>query len=81
VRTQDKLIEALHGNWPEAKIGAGPQRYGQQASHWVAVDQTQSLREVLLQQDHVIPGLPLFWVIAEGTDYKQRFLAEELKRF
>jgi hypothetical protein len=36
---------------------------------------------VLLQPDHIVPGLPLFWVVAAGTDYRTRFLAEELKRF
>lgn len=45
------------------------------------MEQQKSLKEVLLQPDHVVPGLPLFWVVAKGTDYRQRFLAEELKRF
>jgi hypothetical protein len=45
------------------------------------VQEQLSLREVLLRDDHIIPGLPLFWVVAKGTDYRQRFLAEELKRF
>lgn len=80
---QVHLVQALHGSWPEVnKPGAGgPQRYGRQASHWVRVEQSQSLREVLLQPDHIVPGLPLFWVVAAGTDYRTRFLAEELKRF
>lgn len=74
-------MQALHGNWPEAQHGAGPKRYGDKASCWVLVEQQKSLKEVLLQPDHVVPGLPLFWVVAKGTDYRQRFLAEELKRF
>jgi hypothetical protein len=78
---QEQLVKALHGDWPEMRPGAGPQRYGQHVSHWVPVDPKMSLREVLLQPDHVVPGLPLFWVLAKGTDYRQRFLAEELKRF
>lgn len=81
---QEHLVQALAGSWPEVnKPGekGGPQRYGQQASHWVCVEQEQSLREVLLQPDHIVPGLPLFWVVAAGTDYRTRFLAEELQRF
>lgn len=77
-------MQALHGNWPELQQHAGsggPQRYGQQASHWVLVDPKQSLREVLLRPDHLVPGVPLFWVLARDTDYQQRFLAEDLKRF
>ena len=81
VHPQDRLVQALHGDWPETPLGAGPKRYGQQASHWIRVQPELSLREVLLQQDHVIPGVPLFWVLAKGTDYRQRFLQEELKRF
>lgn len=76
-------MQALHGDWPDTLQGAGsgPNRYGPKASHWVHVKQDLTLREVLLQQDHIIPGLPLFWVLAKGTDYQQRFLQEELKRF
>jgi len=74
-------VQALHGKWPEAQQGAGPRRYGEKAARWVLVEQQKSLKEVLLQPDHVVPGLPLFWVVAKGTDYRKRFLAEELKRF
>lgn len=74
-------MQALHGDWPDMQLGSGPQRYGQKATHWVPVQVQLSLREVLLRDDHIIPGLPLFWVVAKGTDYRQRFLAEELKRF
>lgn len=80
---QEQLVQALHGEWPEAERdpSAGPQRYGQAASHWVPVDEALSLKQVLQQPDHVVPGVPLFWVLAEGTDYQRRFLAEELRRF
>ena len=30
--------------------------------------------QVLAKPDHVIPGIPLFWVVAKGTPYRKRFL-------
>lgn len=78
---QDQLVDALHGKWPERDPQAGPKRYGSSSSHWVPVDESLSLRQVLLAPDHVIPGVPLFWVLARDTQYQARFLAEELRRF
>lgn len=77
---QEQLVQAMHGQWPELPADAGPRRYGPGASHWVAVDEAASLRQVLLAPDHVVPGVPLFWVVAKGTDYARRFVAEELRR-
>lgn len=72
----------MNGQWPEwTKEEAAPSRYGQNASHWMAVQEDCSLQQVLLQPDHIVPGVPLFWVLAKGTAYKERFLAEELKRY
>jgi hypothetical protein len=80
---QEALVAALQGEWPEAAAAGarGPARYGSAASHWVRVDEGASLRQVLTAADHVVPGVPLFWVVAAGTDYQRRFLAEELRRF
>ncbi|WIA28095.1 hypothetical protein OEZ86_010677 [Tetradesmus obliquus] len=78
---QDQLVDALHGKWPERDPQAGPKRYGSSSSHWVPVDESLSLQQVLLAPDHVIPGVPLFWVLARDTQYQARFLAEELRRF
>lgn len=79
---QDELVQAMNGQWPDvAKDEAAPNRYGQGASHWVKVDEQLSLKQVLLQEDHIVPGVPLFWVLAKDTDYEKRFLAEELRRY
>ncbi len=52
----------------------GPKRYGADAARWEKVDENMSLREVLTRPGHVIPGVPLFWVVAKGTEYRRRFL-------
>ena len=54
----------------------GPKRYGKAAAKWERVDERKSLREALTAPGHVVPGLPLFWVVARGTEYRERFLAE-----
>jgi hypothetical protein len=78
---QDQLVDGLHGQWPEPDPQAGPKRYGKSGSHWTAVNESLSLQQVLLQPEHVVPGVPLFWVLARDTEYQARFLAEELRRF
>lgn len=77
--TQPQLVAAMAGRWPErldeSGGGGGPRRYGPGAAEWVAVREGDSLREVLLAPGHVVPGIPLFWCVARGSDYAARFLA------
>lgn len=37
-----------------------------------------TLGQLLAQPDFVVPGVPLFFVVAKGTEYRQRFLAQGL---
>lgn len=78
---QEQLVQALHGDWPELSEDVVLKRHGQGSSHWVTVDENMTLKEILLQPNHIVPGVPLFWVLAQGTTYRDRFLSEELKRF
>lgn len=79
--TGRQLEDAMAGRWPEgleegADGAGGPRRYGPGAAKWAPVREGESLREVLLAEDHVVPGIPLFWVVAEGSEYAARFLTE-----
>lgn len=71
--TLDQLTEAFFGSWPEVEE-EGPQRYGPNAAAWVRVQEGWTLRDALSRPDHVIPGIPAFFVLAKGTDFRQRFL-------
>ena len=75
--THDQLVQAMAGKWPEGvdRDAEGPKRYGPEAARWCRVDERQSLKDALLEPGHVVPGLPLFWVVAKGTEYRDRFLA------
>jgi hypothetical protein len=44
------------------------------------VDEGATLGQVLREEGHVVPGLPLFWVLARDTTYRERFLAERVQR-
>lgn len=35
--------------------------------------------QVLAAEDHVVAGIPLFWVVAKGTAYRERFLDDAAK--
>lgn len=65
---------------PEGHEEEEPQRYGKNAARWVRADEHLSLREVLSRPDHVIPGIPVFFLVARGTVFRERFLTEEMKR-
>lgn len=49
----------MRGRWPEgldSSLEKGPQRYGDRAARMRRVDPRDTLRSVLLQEGHVIPG-------------------------
>jgi hypothetical protein len=52
----------------------GPSRYGPKAAKWVKVDEAVTLRQALTAPGHIVPGAPLFFVVARGTEYRERFL-------
>ncbi len=79
-RVQEQLVAACSGRWPDKVSSTGPKRYGKDAAHWVRADESCSLQQTLKAPGHVIPGLPLLWVVARGTIYRDRFLSEELTR-
>jgi hypothetical protein len=81
---REDLVEALHGGWPAPRGDEAPQRYGAKAAGWVRVDERWALGEALARRDHVVPGVPAFFVLARGAPgsearaFRERFLAGEL---
>ncbi len=49
-------------------------RYGSNAASWVLVDEAWSLGECLSRTDHVVPGIPVFFVLSKNTPFKKQFL-------
>lgn len=66
-------MQVYFGGWPEVSE-EGPQRYGPNAAGWVRVSEGWTLRDALAREDHIIPGIPAFFVLAKGSDFRQRFL-------
>jgi hypothetical protein len=69
-------VAALLGGDPTASAPEPvmPSRYGNKAAKWVKVNESNTLHEVLILPDFLIPGVPVFFVVAKGTEYKDRFL-------
>jgi hypothetical protein len=44
------------------------------------VDESKTLREVMTGGDYIVPGVALFFVVAQGTGYRDEFLAQKLRR-
>ena len=74
-------MQVLYGGWPQDLQNAAPQRYGPRASKWCHVNEKSLLGEVLSRPDYVIPGIPVFFVIPKNSDYRERFLSDELPLF
>ncbi|KAK9907556.1 hypothetical protein WJX75_005927 [Coccomyxa subellipsoidea] len=72
------LAEALHSGWPKSKDQeAMPSPYGKHAAKWVRVHEEHSLQDVLRELGHVIPGVPVFFIVASGTRYRDAFLSQD----
>jgi tetratricopeptide (TPR) repeat protein len=74
---REELIEALYGGWPEKK-DQGPARYGEKAARWIRVEEGWTLGEVLRREDHVVPGVPVFFVLSAKTPFKESFLEGDI---
>ncbi|MCO5580683.1 hypothetical protein L7F22_034553 [Adiantum nelumboides] len=46
------------------------------SSHqWVQVSEKSSLHNVLAKKDHVIPGIPVFYVLSKGSEFFKEFFS------
>ena len=71
------LHQVYFGSWPDV-AEEGPRRYGPQAAGWVRVRDGWTLRDALARPDHTMPGVPTFFVVANGTDFRERFLEGDI---
>ena len=75
----DQLTEVLHGGWPaEVAADEGPQRYGTERAGWVRIQEDSTLAQTIATPDYVVPGVPVIFVTARGTAYRERFLQEAI---
>ncbi|KAI8105509.1 hypothetical protein M9434_000094 [Picochlorum sp. BPE23] len=70
---RNDLIEALFGGWPSV-ADQGPERYGPQGATWIRVKTVHTLGQVISRDDHVIPGVPVFFILSKTTPFKNDFL-------
>lgn len=67
------------GKSPEGFEESGPSRFGAKSAQWVRVNEADALGELLQRADFVIPGIPVLFAVAKGTEFRERFLANEVK--
>ena len=51
------------------------QRYGDKTATMRRVRQEWTFAELLRQRDHVMPGVPVLWVVVAGSAYETEFLS------
>ena len=71
---RNELVEALFGGWPSVP-NEGPNRL---EATWVKVNPKHTLGQVISREDHVIPGIPVFFVLAKSTPFRDNFLKSEI---
>jgi tetratricopeptide (TPR) repeat protein len=71
---RNELVEALFGGWPSVS-NEGPNRL---EAGWVKVNPKNTLGEVLSKTDYVVPGIPVFFVLAKSTPFRDNFLKGEI---
>jgi len=72
--TEAELAQAFTDGWPEGGEFEEVKRYGKEAVRPVQVDVDKALGATLREAGHVIPGVPMFFVLAKGSEYRDRFL-------
>lgn len=74
----DQLMDVQRSTVPSGVSGDddefAPEKYGDRAARWKQLDPGMTLQQVLSSPDYVIPGVPLFFVLAKGTPYYKRFI-------
>jgi hypothetical protein len=43
----------------------------------ILIDESKTLGEVLAEDECVVPGHPIVYVVAKGTEFREKFLAGE----
>lgn len=71
------LAQVLAGGWPQDVTHRAPSSYGPKSARLKQVEETHTLAEVLRQSDYVVPGIPVFFLLAAGTPFLQRFLEDD----
>lgn len=46
----------------------------QTEQRWIHVKERSSLHDVLAKKDHVVPGIPVFYVVSKGSGFYEEFL-------
>ena len=75
---QEQLVAGVQGRYPPGynSESGKPKRYGNKAARWKALDEKLTLRQLLLVEDFIIPGVPVLFVLSRGTDYERAFVEQ-----
>ena len=71
---RNELVEALFGGWPSV-ANEGPNRL---EAKWIKVNPKHTLGQVLSREDHVVPGIPVFFVLSRTSPSREAFLKSEI---
>ena len=67
-------MQALHTGWPSGHEEKEPSKYGETATRPIKVKQSHTLAEILSFADYIVPGVPVFFILAKGSIFREKFL-------
>eukprot|EP00892_Ulva_mutabilis_P003530 jgi/Ulvmu1/1549/UM110_0012.1 len=71
---EGQIVECLQEQFPSGYVESGCQKYGPKTSAMVPVPEDITFAELLTRPDHVMPGVPVLFVVPHGTAFYDRFL-------
>lgn len=71
------MIEVLAGQFSGDISEHAPTKYGEHAVSWVEVEEWKTIRDIVEEPGHIVPGVPTFFVLAKGSQYHELFLASD----
>eukprot|EP00245_Coleochaete_scutata_P001342 TRINITY_DN11647_c0_g1_i1.p1 TRINITY_DN11647_c0_g1~~TRINITY_DN11647_c0_g1_i1.p1 ORF type:complete len:104 (-),score=19.40 TRINITY_DN11647_c0_g1_i1:257-547(-) len=76
-QSRDDVDDASASGGDKHADEEGPDWSASGEKRWVKVVRKSSLAKVLSQPGHVIPTIPVFYVLAEGSSFQALFLSGE----
>lgn len=60
-------------------VGQGRRQYHDQRRRKIRVKHDTDLRKVLTHREYVVTGYPIFYIVASGSDFKEKFLKRDFE--
>jgi len=75
--TIDKIEVYFETNWTKPILSNVPYK---ETKRWIRIKHTTTIEAVLKHPDYIIPGIPIFYIVARGNAFYKTFLEKPLNK-